>query len=230
LYASYGITTAQEGSSNKLNLKLTTIAQQSDLLGIDIVGYYKILSMDYFKDFTPVKEYDKHFRIGGAKFFLDGSPQAKTAWLTKPYFIPPEGKSADYAGYPWHEDNKLVEEVCKYCVDNDIQLLTHVNGDKAGDQLIAAYSKALEASPDKTHLRPVMVHAQTVRDDQLDKMKEIGMMPTYFHDHTYFWGDWHIDSVLGEEWAMRISPLRSRPFTGTSTSQCIMAVLWYLLI
>ena len=63
-----------------------------------------------------------------------------------------------------------------------------------------------------------MVHCQTVREDQLDRMKEIGMMPTFFHDHVYLWGDVHLDSVLGPERGRRISPLASAlergiPFT-----------------
>jgi len=31
----------------------------------------------------------------------------------------------------------------------------------------------------------------------------------FFQSHTYFWGDWHLNSVLGEERGMRISPVQS---------------------
>ena len=63
-----------------------------------------------------------------------------------------------------------------------------------------------------------MIHAQTVRDDQLDRMLELGMVPSFFSAHTFFWGDWHRDSVLGLARAQRISPTRSTidrglPFT-----------------
>jgi len=40
-------------------------------------------------------------------------------------------------------------------------------------------------------------------------MAKINMIPSFFQCHTFFWGDWHIDSVLGEERAFRISPVRS---------------------
>jgi predicted amidohydrolase YtcJ len=40
-------------------------------------------------------------------------------------------------------------------------------------------------------------------------MVDEGMIPSYFASHTFFWGDWHRDSVFGEERASRISPLRS---------------------
>ena len=63
-----------------------------------------------------------------------------------------------------------------------------------------------------------MIHAQTVREDQLDQMKELEIIPSYFSTHTFYWGDWHRDSVFGEERAMRISPTKSTlnrkmPFT-----------------
>jgi predicted amidohydrolase YtcJ len=54
-----------------------------------------------------------------------------------------------------------------------------------------------------------MIHAQTVRDDQLDRMATLGMIPSFFPAHTFFWGDWHRESVLGPERADRISPTRS---------------------
>jgi predicted amidohydrolase YtcJ len=54
-----------------------------------------------------------------------------------------------------------------------------------------------------------MIHAQTVREDQLDAMKELGIIPSFFGMHTYYWGDWHRDSVLGPERAARISPAAS---------------------
>ena len=63
-----------------------------------------------------------------------------------------------------------------------------------------------------------MIHAQTVRDDQLDAMHRLGVIPSFFSAHVFFWGDWHRDSVLGPERGARISPTRSAtdrqvPFT-----------------
>ena len=55
----------------------------------------------------------------------------------------------------------------------------------------------------------MIIHAQTVREDQIDQFKKEGMVPSYFAAHTFFWGDWHRDSVLGPERGRRISPLAS---------------------
>lgn len=57
--------------------------------------------------------------------------------------------------------------------------------------------------------RPVMIHAQTVREDQLDEMAKLGVIPSFFSIHTYYWGDWHRDETLGADRAFRISPAAS---------------------
>ena len=54
-----------------------------------------------------------------------------------------------------------------------------------------------------------MVHAQTVREDQLDRMRALGIIPSFFSTHCFYWGDWYVGSVLGRERAYRISPARS---------------------
>lgn len=56
-------------------------------------------------------------------------------------------------------------------------------------------------------LRPVMIHAQTVRRDQLVRMKELGIIPSFFIAHVYHWGEIHRKN-LGEERSERISPAR----------------------
>jgi predicted amidohydrolase YtcJ len=87
-------------------------------------------------------------------------------------------------------------------------VIAHCNGDASADQFLAAIERAesLTPMPDR---RPVMIHAQTVREDQLDRMAELGVLPSFFASHVFYWGDYHRDSVLGPERAQRISPLRS---------------------
>ena len=91
---------------------------------------------------------------------------------------------------------------------NGWQILAHCNGDEAADQFITAIRAATEKFG-RADRSPVMIHAQTVREDQLDEMEELGIIPSFFGMHTYYWGDWHRDSVLGLERAARISPAAS---------------------
>ena len=48
-----------------------------------------------------------------------------------------------------------------------------------------------------------------MREDQLDRIKRLGVVPSFFVVHTYFWGDRHYEMFLGQDRAERISPLRS---------------------
>jgi predicted amidohydrolase YtcJ len=54
-----------------------------------------------------------------------------------------------------------------------------------------------------------MIHAQTVREDQLDAMQRLAIVPSFFGMHAYYWGDWHRDETLGPVRADRISPAMS---------------------
>lgn len=210
LYASFGITTCQDASVDESYDKLLNGAAQAGFLFLDIVGFaVQPVTMKLLKDEgTPTRKYFNHYKLLGGKTWLDGSPQGKTAWLTKPYYEAPEGHSADYCGYGTQEDD-VVTDYFKTLIDNNIQVNVHCNGDAAADQYIRCYKKALQLSGNKKDLRPVMVHAQTVREDQLDEMKELGIIPTFFLDHIWYWGDYHYESVLGPERAQHISPAKS---------------------
>ena len=149
--------------------------------------------------------YNHNFRIAGVKLSLDGSPQGKTAWLTQPYLVPPEGKDKNYRGYPAIPDEKNVTAYVDTAFANGWQILAHCNGDAAADQYIRAIRKASNRYGNDNR-RSVMIHAQTVRDDQLDSMQVLQIIPSFFSMHTFYWGDWHRDETLGRERAYRISP------------------------
>lgn len=206
LYLKYGITTVQDGATNKDMLKLLTMLDRNGMLDIDVVSYLMVNEPeDIIEEYSEFdNKYYNHFKVGGRKIILDGSPQGKSAWLTKPY----EGE-ADYCAYPSMSDEQAWKYI-KAAVDADIQLLAHCNGDAAGDQFIKGYELALESSnnPNKNNLRPVMIHCQTARIDQLDKMVDLGMIPSVFIGHTYYWGDIHLKN-LGEERGSHISPAGS---------------------
>ena len=210
IYSSYGLTTAQDAGVDENLHQLLSLAAQKNELIMDVVGQaVQHVTLKLLKnEGTPKREYVNHYKLLGGKTWLDGSPQGKTAWLTKPYYEVPEGESKDYCGYGTQED-KEVTYYFKSLIENNIQVNVHCNGDAAADQFIRCYKKALEETGSQTDLRPVMVHAQTVREDQLDAMKELGIIPTFFLDHIWFWGDYHYDSVFGPERANRLSPAKS---------------------
>lgn len=211
VYARYGIATVQEGLLKEPECVLLRRLAESGKLRLDVVGYADIKHCpDLLRDQADLTgAYVGGFRLGGYKLFLDGSPQGRTAWLSAPYEHAPDG----YRGYPIYRDEEVRAFVRK-ALDEGQQLLTHCNGDAAAAQLLDAFEA--EAGGRDCH-RPVMIHAQTVRRDQLDRMARLQMIPSFFVAHTYFWGDIHLQN-LGRERAAAISPARSAqerglPFT-----------------
>ncbi len=57
--------------------------------------------------------------------------------------------------------------------------------------------------------RHIIIHAQMARDDQLVRMRELGVIPSFFSLHTFYWGDRHRRIFMGPERAARISPAAS---------------------
>ncbi len=207
-YLEFGYTTAQEGRASADNLKQLADAATNGVLKIDVVAYPDaFIVKNVYENRWHGLDYKGHFRVGGVKVNLDGSPQGKTAWLTKPYKVPPPGQGPDYKGYPTFRDAQLFPAI-KEAVGKKWQVLAHCNGDAACGQFIAALKEAGTAEQVRA-TRPVMIHAQTVREDQLDEMAKLGVIPSFFSIHTYYWGDWHRDETLGADRAFRISPAAS---------------------
>lgn len=207
-YSSFGYTTAQDGRSSTGTCQLMAQMAERGDLPIDILSFPDILtSTDVMA--TPLyrKTYVGKFRVGGVKLTLDGSPQGKTAWLSQPYYIPPEGQPASYRGYPAVTEQQALDAI-ELAFRNDWQIEVHANGDAAIDLLIGAVRDAtrLHGASDR---RPVLIHGQTVRMDQLDDLKTLGIVPSLFPMHTFYWGDFHRDSVLGPRRAEMISPCAS---------------------
>jgi len=203
----FGYTTAQEGRALKSQHDSMVQFAEKGLFDIDVVSYIDYTDRAVIESEWHSREYRNRYRIGGMKITLDGSPQGRTAWRTKPYLIPPDGQSNSYLGYPAIPDDSVVASLFEEAFAKKWQVLTHANGDAAIDQFIRAIRPALEKHGPADR-RPVLIHGQFVRQDQLDALKELNVMPSLFPMHTYYWGDWY-DQIIGPELAQQISPMRS---------------------
>lgn len=215
-YASYGITTAQDGAAAMSDVISLRASAAESPLPIDLVAYFHTMAMtDEERAGIESEPYSNGFRVGGAKFILDGSIQGKTGYVSEPYAEPPEGKGADYRAYPMIPADVFQTEL-NSMLERRVPLLIHANGDAAIDMMIDGIGEAFAGKKIPDH-RSVMIHAQMMREDQLDRVGELGIVPSYYSVHPFFWGDWH-RQILGEERASRISPIRSTiergiPFT-----------------
>ena len=201
LFASFGYTTCQEGRAVSSSVTALETAGERGELPVDVVIYPDILEVE---NPNPAQDYQNHVRIGGVKLTIDGSPQGKTAWLTEPYFIPPEGQDNNYSGYG-AIDAETTNRAVEKAFANGWQILCHSNGDHASDIYIEAVKKAKSRHPEVDN-RPVLIHGQVLREDQVDSLNQLGIFPSLFPMHTFYWGDWHRESVLGPVRAENISP------------------------
>jgi predicted amidohydrolase YtcJ len=200
---------------------------------------YKGVDDAEFDTIVADREKRGRLRRGGLKMTLDGSIQGYTAFLSEPYHVQPgdteptadkcvadtaehifvstetpEGKpdahaksEGDYRGYS-NMTREEVETWLKRCDDADVQIQAHTNGDGATDILVEAVENVRGDKP-RADLRTTIIHAQTMREDQLDFAAKQGLTPSFFPIHVYFWGDRHRDIFLGPERAARISPSRT---------------------
>jgi len=211
LAKSYGYTTANEGRMFGPMHAVMVDAAGRGLVDIDFIGW-----MDYTgrseldKAFST--SYSNRYRLGGLKITLDGSPQGRTAWRTVPYLIPPDGQQDGYSGYPAIPDTKQVEAYLDEAYTKGWPVKVHANGDAAIDQLF----EALKPVVAKHGVRPgavTLIHGQFIRPDQVQALKSLGIFPSMFPMHTFYWGDWY-KQIVGPEQAARISPMRSILNTG----------------
>jgi len=208
-YKEFGFTTVQEGAASKEMVDSWLRLASAGEIDVDLVAYPLLIATRELMDRSgSSRDYNGHFRIGGVKIVQDGSPQGKTAYLSKAYKVPPAGLPKDYRGYPAMPRQTQLDSLVQYAFSKNWQVLMHCNGDAAGDMMIRSVRSA-RSTLGEADRRPVMIHAQTARDDQLDSMKALGIIPSFFSMHTFYWGDWHRDETLGKERAFRISPAQT---------------------
>lgn len=141
-------------------------------------------------------------KLGAVKSWLDGSIQIGTAALFKPYQNAP-----DRCGELLIPQETLDRLVKKYHRAG-CQIAVHANGDRA----IETALRAFEAADKEKEIGPgrhMIVHCQMAAPDQIERMKKMGLVPNYFVNHVYYWGDRHVSRFLGLDRAKRINPLGS---------------------
>ncbi|MBK9730430.1 MAG: amidohydrolase [Chitinophagaceae bacterium] len=209
IYASAGVTTAQEGATHKADLDILVNGATQNALYIDVISYPFILDLRNVLADHPFSEfgsYHNHLKIGGVKITSDGSPQGKTALFSTPYLTGGPGGEKSWKGEPTFPQDSL-NAWLKWLYGEKIQVLIHANGDGAIDMILKAHEFAMgsDTSGDR---RTTVIHSQFVRPDQLIKYKTYHIIPSLYTEHTFFFGDTHIQN-RGMEQASFISPLNT---------------------
>ena len=200
---------------------ITTIhdAGVTNTRGVDILDTYRrarredflkfrvnmFIHWEYLKDSDfawRTGDGDEWVRVAGCKIISDGSIQGITAALREPYHCDP-----DEQGWLIYEQDEL-NDIVMTLHRRGYQIATHANGDAAIDATLAAYENALRAIPRSDH-RYRIEHCQVCVPDHILKMRELGVIPNFFPNHVYYFGDRHRDRFLGSERVAHLDPIGS---------------------
>lgn len=215
-YARKGYTHMQDGASYMPDINFLTSPEAITRLKLDLAMLPTSQNIDAMLKRPDLQfgVYRGHVKLEGIKFVLDGSPQARTAFMTHDYAL-----GALDGHKPWHGTPSKTQENfnadVKRVLEKGWQLFVHANGDAAIDMVIKGFDAAgIKAKDDA---RPVVIHSQFQRLNQLKDYARIGVAPAYFSNHTYYFADIH-RSNFPKEVVATISPLRSALKAGLHAS------------
>jgi predicted amidohydrolase YtcJ len=205
LYLSRGITFAQNGLADTTTIKALVPALRFGLIPLRLSVWPDAAAEQARQDGQWTLPEGERVHLGSVKLVSDGSLQGYTGFLNDPYFSVPEGHPPEYLGFPNQSPQQLSEQVVQFhCAGR--QTAIHANGDAAISMSLDAVAAARQQCPDVT-VQPVLIHAQMATGEQLTRMQALDVIPSFFNNHVYYWGDRHRDIFLGPERAARISPL-----------------------
>lgn len=215
-YFAEGYTHAQDGATMPADLAFFTSPAAHEHLKIDLVLLPLYTGLDALLARPDIRfgQYDGHVKLQGIKVILDGSVQARTGYFTHDY-----ARGAPDGSHPWHGapamDQAAFDDLAKKVTERGWQIFVHANGDAAIDMAIKGFDAAgIKAADDR---RPIVIHSQFQRRDQLADYKRIGVGPSYFSNHAWYWADVHRTN-FPKEIVDFISPLKSARAAGLTPS------------
>lgn len=142
---------------------------------------------------------DEYVRATGWKIVSDGSNQGRTGSQREPYL------GRDDRGLPYLEPDELLEKA-RHRAAQGWQVVIHANGDRAIDIALDAHAASVEASREAGHPdgRHRIEHCSILHDEQIERIAELGLSPSFLIGHVHFWGKAFRDEIFGPEKAAKL--------------------------
>lgn len=142
-------------------------------------------------------------RISGVKIFTDGSIGAKTAAISYDYIDDPNNHGI------FTIEKKELLRIYKEANAIGMQTATHAIGDRAIDLVLDCWEEVAKEQNIKPFMHRIE-HAEIIRDDQLKRCKELGIVLSM---QPNFMGEWGFpgemyDQRLGHEITKKMNPFR----------------------
>jgi len=146
-------------------------------------------------------------RVAGYKFVADGSNQGYTGLQREPYL------NSDNRGIAYVSAEELKERAIERA-KKGWHLAIHGNGDAAIDNILDACEAMRDAGIDMNKVRTRIEHCSILHDDQIARMKELGVSASFLIGHVHYWGVAMRDEVFGEKKAKLLDRCRSLEKSG----------------
>jgi len=150
------------------------------------------------------------FRVDGIKAWADGSNQAQTGYMRENYLGTDERGALNYS-------LEQVTDVIRRAHDGGWQVGVHANGDAAIDMVLDAYEAVL-GKTSNSDLRHRIEHCSVFHPEQMVRMKDMGVSPSFLIGHVRWWGKAFRDRLLGPERARFYDPCASALAAGLKIS------------
>jgi hypothetical protein len=147
-------------------------------------------------------------RIAGYKLVADGSNQGFTGLQREPYL-----GTEDDRGLAYMSPGELTE-VALERAQKGWHLAIHGNGDAAIDNILDTCEALADAGIDLSKVRPRIEHCSILHDEQIARMKALGVSASFLIGHVHYWGVAMRDEVFGEEKAQLLDRCRSAEEAG----------------
>jgi predicted amidohydrolase YtcJ len=140
---------------------------------------------------------DSWLRAAGWKIVSDGSNQGLTGLQREPFLC------ADSRGIAYVEPEALKEKVATR-LDQGWPVVVHANGDQAIDNVLEAFEAARAAGLDPAAARCRIEHCSILHDEQIVRIRDLGLSPSFLIGHVYWWGQAFRDEIFGPEKAAKL--------------------------
>ncbi|MDD5501843.1 MAG: amidohydrolase [Candidatus Thermoplasmatota archaeon] len=173
-----GLTTIFEAGTDWEYLDALNMLNQSGELKVRFELYLASRHLDEMMERgTKMGDGDNWVRVLGVKFYGDGWLGPRTCALLEPFndtMYPWQAMWSD--GILFMEQDKANADVLK-AYQAGYKIATHTIGDRAIDVFLNAYENAMNEFPGRD-LRPTLEHCQVLSSELIEKIKEVGAIPS----------------------------------------------------
>ncbi len=170
----FGLTSVGDAFMEHPDFKLFQSMYEEDSLKIKLFGMF--VPSKENKDFlSQNKGYKKgKFMISATKHFADGALGSRGAALLEPYTDDPLNKGLLL------ESDEYWNEEAQFCIDHNLQMITHCIGDAANERIIQLYKKYLKG---KNERRWRIEHVQILPNYLLQEFSNNQIIPSVQSTH-----------------------------------------------